>query len=218
MKPTVASFLLLLLVAALTSTRLPISLAAASSSTSSSPIPVTDVDGATVRSGLNYFILPSVSGHGGGVALDRTKTKKCPLSVFQDNYDLSKGLPVVFLPLNAKPGYTVRTSIDLNIEFTTETACDEAAVWKVEGYDHDLGQIRFVGTGGIEGKPGPRTVDNWFKIVKYGGNYKLVYCPSVCKQCKVECKDVGVFEDEYGKKRLALSDEPLVVKFLKATN
>ncbi|CAL1351958.1 unnamed protein product [Linum trigynum] len=152
MKPTtvpiVASFFLLL--ATLASTQVPISLAA--SPPSSSPIPVTDVDGATVRSGLNYFILPSVSGHGGGVALDRTKTKKCPLSVFQDNYDLSKGLPVVFLPLNAKPGYTVRTSIDLNIEFATETACDEATVWKVESYDHDLGQ-RFVGTGGIEGKP-----------------------------------------------------------------
>ncbi|CAI0424073.1 unnamed protein product [Linum tenue] len=217
MKPTtvpiVASFFLLL--ATLASTQVPISLAASSSS--SSPIPVTDVDGATVRSGLKYFILPSVSGHGGGVALDRTKTKKCPLSVFQDNYDLSKGLPVVFLPVNAKPGYTVRTKIDLNIEFATETACDEATVWKVESYDHDLGQ-RFVGTGGIEGKPGPRTVENWFKIAKFGGNYKLVYCPSVCKHCKVDCKDVGVFEDEYGKKRLALSDEPLVVKFMKATN
>ncbi|CAN1178770.1 Kunitz trypsin inhibitor 5 [Linum perenne] len=180
----------------------------ASFAKAASPSPVTDVDGTPLRSGLKYFILPSVSGNGGGVALDRTKTKKCPLSVFQDDYELSKGLPVVFLPVNAKQGYTVQTITDLNIEFT--------AVWKVESYDHDVKQW-FIGTGGIEGKPGPRTVDNWFKIAKYGGNYKLVYCPSVCKSCKVQCKDVGVYEDEDGKKRLALTDdEPSIVKFMKA--
>ncbi|CAN1178771.1 Kunitz trypsin inhibitor 5 [Linum perenne] len=180
----------------------------ASFAKAASPSPVTDVDGTPLRSGLKYFILPSVSGNGGGVALDRTKTKKCPLSVFQDDYELSKGLPVVFLPVNAKQGYTVQTITDLN--------SDEATVWKVESYDHDVKQW-FIGTGGIEGKPGPRTVDNWFKIAKYGGNYKLVYCPSVCKSCKVQCKDVGVYEDEDGKKRLALTDdEPSIVKFMKA--
>ncbi|CAN0891141.1 Kunitz trypsin inhibitor 5 [Linum grandiflorum] len=178
--------------------------------TLSSAAPVTDIDGTPLRSGLKYYILPSVSGNGGGIALDRTKTRKCPLSVFQDDYELSKGLPVVFLPVNAKQGYTVQTNTDLNIEF--------AAVWKVESYDHDVKQW-FVGTGGIEGKPGPRTVENWFKIAKYGGNYKLVYCPSVCKSCKVECKDVGVYVDEDGKKRVALTDdEPSIVKFMKASN
>ncbi|CAN0891138.1 Kunitz trypsin inhibitor 5 [Linum grandiflorum] len=177
--------------------------------TLSSAAPVTDIDGTPLRSGLKYYILPSVSGNGGGIALDRTKTRKCPLSVFQDDYELSKGLPVVFLPVNAKQGYTVQTNTDLNIEFA------EAPVWKVESYDHDVHQW-FVGTGGIEGKPGPRTVDNWFKIAKYGGNYKLVYCPSVCKTCKVQCKDVGVYVDEYGKKRVALTDdEPPIVKFMR---
>ncbi|CAN0891143.1 Kunitz trypsin inhibitor 5 [Linum grandiflorum] len=186
--------------------------------TLSSAAPVTDIDGTPLRSGLKYYILPSVSGNGGGIALDRTKTRKCPLSVFQDDYELSKGLPVVFLPVNAKQGYTVQTNTDLNIEFAAETACDEAPVWKVESYDHDVKQW-FVGTGGIEGKPGPRTVENWFKIAKYGGNYKLVYCPSVCKSCKVECKDVGVYVDEDGKKRVALTDdEPSIVKFMKASN
>ncbi|CAN0891136.1 Kunitz trypsin inhibitor 5 [Linum grandiflorum] len=188
--------------------------------TLSSAAPVTDIDGTPLRSGLKYYILPSVSGNGvgngGGLALGgRIDTKKCPLSVIQDEHELSKGLPVVFLPINAKPGYTVHTNIDLNIEFTAETACDEAPVWKVESYDHDVHQW-FVGTGGIEGKPGPRTVDNWFKIAKYGGNYKLVYCPSVCKTCKVQCKDVGVYVDEYGKKRVALTDdEPPIVKFMR---
>ncbi|CAI0544525.1 unnamed protein product [Linum tenue] len=207
MKSTMLLIASFFLVAALTM-KLPVSFAA-------SPVAVTDVDGTPLRSGLNYFILPSVSGNGGGVALDRTKTKKCPLSVFQDDYELSKGLSVVFLPVNTKPGYTVQTSTDLNIEFTAETACDEATVWKVESYDDDVKQW-FIGTGGIEGKPGPRTVENWFKIAKFGGNYKIVYCPSVCKSCKVTCKDVGIYEDEDGKKRLALSDDPMIVKFMKA--
>ncbi|CAI0544537.1 unnamed protein product [Linum tenue] len=186
-------------------------------SSATSAVPVTDVDGAPLLSGLNYFILPSVSGNGGGVTLAQTNTKEhCPLSVVQDRHELSKGLPAVFLPVNTKLGYAVQTATDLNIEFTAETACDEAAVWKLEDYDDDVDKW-FVGTGGIEGKPGLRTVGNWFKIAKFGGSYKIVYCPSVCKSCRVTCKDVGVFEDEDGKKRLALSDDAMIVKFVKAS-
>ncbi|CAN0887823.1 Kunitz trypsin inhibitor 5 [Linum grandiflorum] len=76
------------------------------------------------------------------------------------------------------------------------------------------------GTGGVEGNPGPRTVKNWFKIWKYGSNYKFSYCPAVCKSCKVDCKDVGIYVDENGGRRLALVDkegDPFVVKFVKAT-
>ncbi|CAL1404038.1 unnamed protein product [Linum trigynum] len=146
------------------------------------------------------------------ITLDRTNTKEhYPLSVVQDRHELSKGLSVVFLPVNTKLGYAVQTATDLNIEFTAE-----AAVWKLEDYDDDV-EKWFVGTGGIEGKPGLRTVGNWFKIAKFGGSYKIVYCPSVCKSCRVTCKDVGVFEDEDGKKRLALSDDAMIVKFMKAS-
>lgn len=71
----------------------------------------------------------------------------------------------------------------------------------------------FATTDGFIGNLGPHS--NWFKIEKYVEGYKLVYCPSVCPSCKHECKNVGLFEDENSNKRLALSDVPYQVKFVK---
>lgn len=71
-------------------------------------------------------------------------------------------------------------------------------------------------SGGVEGNPGSKTTSSWFKIKKYEEDYKLVFCPTVCKYCKVICKDVGFFV-ENGRRILALSDEaPLRVMFKKA--
>ncbi|KAJ0559060.1 putative proteinase inhibitor I3, Kunitz legume, kunitz inhibitor STI-like superfamily [Helianthus annuus] len=67
--------------------------------------------------------------------------------------------------------------------------------------------------GGVEGNPGPKTLENWFKIEKTIDGYKLVFCPSVCSYCKVTCKDVGIVEDKDGWQHLALSNEPLSVTF-----
>ncbi|CAN1147524.1 unnamed protein product [Linum perenne] len=124
-----------------------------------------------------------------------------------------------FTPVNSKSGYTVRTFTDLNIKVSTDTTCEEGTVWKVNDYNDDVQQW-FIGTGGVEGNPGPRTVRNWFKIWKYGSNYKFTYCPAVCKSCKVDCKDVGIYVDENGGRKLALVDkeaDPFVVKFVKKT-
>ncbi|KAK7291293.1 hypothetical protein RIF29_06312 [Crotalaria pallida] len=74
----------------------------------------------------------------------------------------------------------------------------------------------FVTTGGVVGNPSWETIRNWFKIEKYDGAYKLVYCPSVVQSPKHLCKNVGIFEDLKGNKRLALSDVPLKVRFQKA--
>ncbi|CAN1178769.1 Kunitz trypsin inhibitor 5 [Linum perenne] len=189
----------------------------ASFAKAASPSPVTDVDGTPLRSGLKYFILPSVSGNGG--ASMTSDPESCPLTVVQDEDEISQGLPLTFSPINTKLGYTVRTFTDLNIKVSADTACDEGTVWKVDDYDDDVDQW-FVGTGGVEGNPGPRTVKNWFKIWKYGSNYKFSYCPAVCKSCKVDCKDVGIYVDENGGRRLALVDkegDPFAVKFVKAT-
>ncbi|CAN1178809.1 Kunitz trypsin inhibitor 5 [Linum perenne] len=189
----------------------------ASFAKAASPAPVTDVDGTPLRSGLKYFILPAVSGNGG--ASMTSDPESCPLTVVQDEDEISQGLPLTFSPINTKLGYTVRTFTDLNIKVSADTACDEGTVWKVDDYDDDVDQW-FVGTGGVEGNPGPRTVKNWFKIWKYGSNYKFSYCPAVCKSCKVDCKDVGIYVDENGGRRLALVDkegDPFAVKFVKAT-
>jgi hypothetical protein len=100
-------------------------------------------------------------------------------------------LPLIFTPVNPKKD-VIRVSTDLNIKFSSHgTISDSFTGWE--------------------------TINNWFKIEKYGDAYKLVYCPSVVQSFKHLCnKDVGVFVDEKGNKRLALSDVPLKVKFQQA--
>ncbi|ESR54677.1 hypothetical protein CICLE_v10023565mg, partial [Citrus x clementina] len=84
--------------------------------------------------------------------------------------------------------------------------------WKLDNFDAILGQW-FVKTGGIEGNLGPQTTINWFRIEKFYGDYKLVFCPLVCKFCKVLCIDVGIFVNG-GVWHLALSDVTFNVTFL----
>ncbi|CAN0887809.1 unnamed protein product [Linum grandiflorum] len=197
------------------------SLAETLATSSLTPLPVLDVDGKVVRSGTTYYAIPATSGEGGGVALASiTKdAESCPQTVVQDEDELSEGIFLTFSPVNSKSGYTVRTFTDMNVKFSADTACEEGTVWKVDEYNDDVDQW-FVGTSGVEGNPGPRTVKNWFKIWKYGSNYKFSYCPAVCKSCKVDCKDVGIYVDENGGRRLALvgkEGDPFVVKFVKAT-
>ncbi|GKD69027.1 proteinase inhibitor I3 [Tanacetum coccineum] len=58
-----------------------------------------------------------------------------------------------------------------------------------------------------------RELDNWFKVEKTEDGYKFVFCPTVCSFCKVLCRDVGIFVDDRGNRRLALSDVPYSVHF-----
>ena len=180
----------------------------------SAPDAVRDTDGNILRTGVNYYILPVVRGRGGGLTLARTGKKTCPLDVVQERHEVKSGLPLTFSPLNSKKG-VVRVSTDLNIKFSASTVCVQSTVWRLDYYK-STGQ-RFVSSGGVEGNPGPATLSNWFKIDKFGDDYKLVFCPTVCKFCKVVCKDVGVFIDVDGSRRLALTgDQPFKVMFKKA--
>ncbi|KAJ7967647.1 Kunitz trypsin inhibitor [Quillaja saponaria] len=172
------------------------------------PEPVLDVFHEQLRSGVNYYIVPST---GGLLSMVSTRNKTCPLDVIQASNHIQ---PLTFTPyINPKKG-VVRVSTDLNIKFSDATSCVQPAVWKLDYFDRLTGQF-FVTTGGVVGNPGPQTIKNWFKIEQFGRGYKLVYCPTVCKFCRVQCKDLGIYTEE-GMKRLALSDEPLLVRFLKA--
>ncbi|KHM99742.1 Miraculin, partial [Glycine soja] len=135
----------------------------------------------------------------------------CPLDVVAvDGY---QGQPLIFTPVNFNKG-VIRVSTDLNIYFPVGTSCPQTTVWKLKDYDYSASQW-FVTTGGDFGNPGSQTMANWFKIEKYEDAYKLVYCPSVCNDCSYPCSDIGIYQDEYGK-RLALSSEPYKVKFQRA--
>ncbi|KAK7314786.1 hypothetical protein VNO77_33320 [Canavalia gladiata] len=173
------------------------------------PEQVVDTSGKILRTGYNYYIVPA-SSDVGGLALSSTG-QDCPLDVVAvDGY---QGLPVAFIPFNYKKG-VIRVSTDLNIFFSAETSCPQSTVWKLKDYDYSLGQW-FVTTDGVLGNPGPQTISNWFKIEKYEDAYKLVYCPSVCSGCSYECSDIGIYEDQYGK-RLALTYPPFKVQFQRA--
>jgi len=180
-----------------------------------SPDPVLDITGKKLRTGTSYYILPVFRGRGGGLTLASTGIETCPLDVVQERREVENGLPVTFSPVNIKKG-VIRLSTDLNIKFSTSTVCVQSTVWKLNSHDDSLGQW-FVTTGGVEGNPGRETTSNWFKIEKFDDDYKLVFCPSVCDNCKVLCRDIGIYIDQAtGIRRLALSDIPFKVMFKKA--
>ncbi|KAF5793902.1 putative proteinase inhibitor I3, Kunitz legume, kunitz inhibitor STI-like superfamily [Helianthus annuus] len=170
------------------------------------PAPVLDVHGKYLRTGAIYYVMPVFSDyeHGGLFPVNYT-------SAVAQRRDYHQGLPLTFSPVNPKKG-VIRLSTDVNIKFLETTGWDiESNVWKVK-YDKALKQYAVM-VGGVEGNPGPETVDNWFKIEKTNNGYKFVFCPSVCSYCKVMCKDVGTVLDKDGWLRLVLSDDPMSFLF-----
>ncbi|KAI3713353.1 hypothetical protein L1987_71930 [Smallanthus sonchifolius] len=180
-------------------------------SANSAPDAVLDVTGKNLQSGIKYYIMPAArGGSGGGIALGPTSPNKtCPLGVTQLQTH-KNGLPLTFTPVNPKKR-VIRLSTDVNIRFSGPNSCNESNIWKLK-YDEAMKQY-FVTVGGVEGNPGRVTLDNWFKIEKVDDGYKLIFCPTVCNYCKVLCRDVGIFIDDNGIRRLALSDVPFPVIF-----
>ncbi|KAI4351994.1 hypothetical protein L6164_006287 [Bauhinia variegata] len=190
-----------------------------------SPEQVVDTSGKKLRAGANYYIRPVPPARcdelydprspeygrcliGNGFVLVRIGNKTCPLDVVV--VEGFRGLALTFTPVNPKKG-VIRVNTDLNINFTIQTSCP-SNVWKLDDFDASTGQW-FVTTGGVVGNPGYETIRNWFKIIKYDDDYKLVYCPSVCENCGGLCKNVGVYVDTNGNRRLALTNDPYKVQF-----
>lgn len=174
------------------------------------PTPIRDTNGNILRSDTTYYILPATyGGGGGGLTLARGSGQLCPLEVVQEVSEERTGLPLNFIPAN-KDGI-VRENIDLNIKFSEPNTCAPNTVWRVNLFN---GQ-RTLSSQGILGRPGPGTINNWFKIAKYDDHYKLVYCPSVCYTCKPVCADIGSSIGEKGRRSLVLNNKPLKVMFKK---
>lgn len=169
------------------------------------PEPVV-VGGKKLRAGIPYHVVGAdINGNtigGYGVTFFSTDSTTSPVEVMEE----SIGTPVFFSPVNPKKG-VLRESTDLNVQFW-----DTTEVWKLDRYERKTKKY-FISTGGVVGNPGPQTLSNWFKLEKYGNAYKFMYCPSVCPNCKVICKDVGIFMKD-GQRRLALSDVPFLVTFI----
>lgn len=191
---------------------------------------VLDLDGQKLESGLDYYILAAVGGAAGGGLSLSSRNGTFPVDVVQHRNYRRHGKSVNFclphdknirLPMSQETaigdqdtlghhGAIIYESTDLNIQFS-----DTPAVWKLNKAD-ELGR-RFVTIGGIAGHPGQSTVNNWFKIEKFGVyGYKIVHCPTVCDTCKTVCGDLGI-TIRNGRRWLALSKHhPLRVVFLRA--
>ncbi|PHT98455.1 hypothetical protein BC332_32639 [Capsicum chinense] len=175
-----------------------------------------DSNGDMLQMGTNYYVQPIFPDEAWGFELASISNdidKPCPLGIVQEDY--YPGTPLLFSHANSEKG-AIRLSTDLNIDYNLSyTVCTKSkdVIWTVGPYDRRA-QSYFLVLGGVKGKPGRKTIRNWFKIEVFGDNYKIRYCPSVCWNCKVACKDVGVIEYN-GQKRLGLSDFPVEVKFVK---
>lgn len=180
------------------------------------PNPVVDALGRYLRNNIGYYIVPvpsedpTVPSRGGGLNLADTRNQTCPLDVVQEIDENDKGLQFSFIPVNSKKG-VVRESTDMNIKYNGDTTCNQSMVWKLNQFDDPNGPY-FVTTGGVLGNPGLQTIGNWFKIEAFIDDYKLMYCPTVCKSCKVICKDVGIVVVN-GRRYLGLTDQPRRIMF-----
>ncbi|KAJ0778843.1 putative proteinase inhibitor I3, Kunitz legume, kunitz inhibitor STI-like superfamily [Helianthus annuus] len=156
------------------------------------PAPVLDTKGKNLRVGVKYRVKPEDGdGYIGGLSLVEVRNMSCPAVVGQAP-GVDKGLWLTFTPVNPKERL-IRLSTDVNIKFSGSNSCNESNVWQLK-YNKALEQYAVM-VGGVEGNPGPETLNNWFKIEKgkYNDSYKFVFCPSVCSDCKVMCGDINTF-------------------------
>lgn len=178
--------------------------------------PVYDTEGNELNSGEEYYILPSNrSRPGGGLILSQHNTS-WPLSVAQDIFQLNDGNAVTIVPVtdNLLAEKVVGLSSDVQIKFVSCAVCLEAMVWRI-GDREGANSRRFVVAGDIRADAGNN--DSRFRIEKNeNGGYRFVYCPKVCKLCRSECENVGVFIEDR-KRWLGLDGLPLAVAFKKST-
>nr|AAV41232.1 putative 21 kDa trypsin inhibitor [Theobroma grandiflorum] len=155
--------------------------------------PVLDTDGDDLQVGVQYYVVSSIWGAGGGgLDLGRAIGQSCPEIVVQRQSDLVLGTPVIFSNADSKDG-VVRVSTDINIEFVPirDRLCSTSTVWKLDNYDNSAGKW-WVTTDGGEGGCGRSRLTSRFKIEKVGRiGYKLRLCPSVCESCITLSSDIG---------------------------
>ncbi|CAH8312050.1 unnamed protein product [Eruca vesicaria subsp. sativa] len=187
--------------------------------TTNSHTPVLDIDGDIIYRG-SYYVLPVMRGQGGGVTLSGRGNNPCPLDIVQESSEVDVGLPVKFSNWMTKIA-SVPESQNLNIETDiAATICVQSTYWWLDTYDKERKKW-FVTAGPKPQGPGGDSFRSFFQIVKAGDNaYKFVFCPRDCagshKVCSPNCHDVGIFVDEKGVRRLALSNKPFLVIFKKA--
>ncbi|CAH2067034.1 unnamed protein product [Thlaspi arvense] len=176
---------------------------------------VLDIDGDIIFRG-SYYVLPFVRGRGGGLTLSGRGGELCPLDIVQESSETDEGNPVKFSNWAPRVAFVPESS-NLNIQTDVEaTICFQSTYWRVGEFDEERKQYFVVAGPKPEGS-GQDSSKSFFQIVKSGDDtYKFVFCPRTCDSGGPKCSDVGIFVDEIGVRRLALSSKPFLVKFKKA--
>lgn len=177
---------------------------------------VLDIDG-NIMFRDSYYVLPLIRGSGGGTTLAGRGGELCPLDIVQESSELEVGIPVKFSNWRPRVAF-VPESANLNIETDIgATICVQSTYWRVGEFDKKRKQYFIVAGPKPEGS-GHDSLKSFFKIEKSGNfkAYKFVFCPRTCDSGNPKCSDVGIFVDELGVRRLALSDKPFLVMFKKA--
>ncbi|CAH8312105.1 unnamed protein product [Eruca vesicaria subsp. sativa] len=175
---------------------------------------VLDMDGDIIFRG-SYYVLPVIRGRGGGVTLQGRGGELCPFDIAQESSVFDLGIPVKFSNWRPRVAF-VPESQDLNIEMDVEvTICIQSTYWRVGDFDEERKQYFVVAGSNTDGS-GQDSPKSFFQIKKSGNNYKFVFCPPACDSGRPRCRNVGIFVDELGVRRLALSTNPFLVMFKKA--
>ncbi|KAF8089359.1 hypothetical protein N665_0508s0007 [Sinapis alba] len=176
---------------------------------------VLDINGDIIFRG-SYYVLPVIRGRGGGVTLRGRGGELCPFDIVQESSEVDEGIPVKFSNWRPRVAF-VPESQDLNIEMDVEaTICIQSTYWRVGEFDEERKQY-FVVAGSKTDGSGQDSPKSFFQIKKSGDDdYKFVFCPPACDSGRPRCRNVGIFVDEIGVRRLALSSEPFLVMFKKA--
>ncbi|KFK41765.1 hypothetical protein AALP_AA2G169300 [Arabis alpina] len=176
---------------------------------------VLDINGEPIF-GDSYYVLPVIRGRGGGLTLAGRGDQPCPYDIVQESSEVDEGIPVKFSNWRIRVAF-VPESQNLNIEtIVGPTICIQSTYWRVGEFDHERKQYFVVAGPKPEGFGGD-SVKSFFKIEKSGDDaYRFTFCPRTCRSNGPKCNDVGIFVDEKGVRRLALTDEPFLVVFKKA--
>ena len=173
---------------------------------------VTDRDGAAIRNGGTYHILPLFGVKNGGLELAATRNETCPLTVVQSRTaQIFRGLPVrISSPYRIA---YISEGLILNLAFASSPSCAPTPPnWTVvKGLPEGQG-VKLLGYG-------RSTVSGWFKIEKSSLEYlyKLVFCARASKACG----EIGISVDDEGINRLVLTEEEgdgIIVEFMKASS
>jgi len=148
---------------------------------------VVDAEGHPVLFGEEYYVLPAVTGSGGGLALKLRVNNSCPMYVDQESSEKSRGLPVVFTPFKGRranfSSVIVEENVALNVKTAAVTTCVQSTEWSEE---HDANTTkRFIKAS---------DTSSLFQIAKAsdGDGYNVYYCPCICN---LVCTQLGIYVD-----------------------